>query len=243
MRFLLIRHGDPDYANDSLTPKGFREAELLSRRLSREKIDTIYCSPMGRAQKTAEPTAEITGKEIITLDWLHEIDGYVSVGEMHESPWDIYPELWTQNPDINDPEACMDYYLYGDFKARIQEICRETDNLLKKHGFIRKGKYFEIAEGYERNNDTVAIFCHMGLGNVILSYLTNISPLLWWHTVFLPPSSVTTIFMEKHRLDKNIAIAHLAGIGDTSHLYAGGEPVSTSGLKNCLSETFPPLTK
>ena len=31
MQFLIIRHGDPDYVHDSLTEKGFREAELLAR--------------------------------------------------------------------------------------------------------------------------------------------------------------------------------------------------------------------
>ena len=34
MRFLIIRHGDPDYEKDSLTEKGWREAALLADRLS-----------------------------------------------------------------------------------------------------------------------------------------------------------------------------------------------------------------
>ena len=32
MKLLIVRHGDPDYSIDSLTPKGWREAELLSCR-------------------------------------------------------------------------------------------------------------------------------------------------------------------------------------------------------------------
>ena len=32
MRLILIRHGDPDYVRDSLTEKGFREANLLAER-------------------------------------------------------------------------------------------------------------------------------------------------------------------------------------------------------------------
>ena len=39
MQFLIIRHGDPDYVHDSLTEKGFREAELLARRLKKEGVD------------------------------------------------------------------------------------------------------------------------------------------------------------------------------------------------------------
>lgn len=30
MRLVIIRHGDPDYTIDSLTEKGWREAEYLS---------------------------------------------------------------------------------------------------------------------------------------------------------------------------------------------------------------------
>ena len=50
MRILIIRHGDPDYVHDSLTEKGWREAELLKNRLIREPMSAIYCSPLGRAQ-------------------------------------------------------------------------------------------------------------------------------------------------------------------------------------------------
>ena len=53
MQFLIIRHGDPDYVHDSLTEKGFREAELLARRLKKEGVDKIYVSPLGRAAATA----------------------------------------------------------------------------------------------------------------------------------------------------------------------------------------------
>ena len=32
MKLLIVRHGDPDYSIDSLTEKGWREAELLSKK-------------------------------------------------------------------------------------------------------------------------------------------------------------------------------------------------------------------
>lgn len=56
MRLLFIRHGEPDYEKDSLTEKGFREAEYLAEYLAGEKIDTCYVSPLGRAKDTAAPT-------------------------------------------------------------------------------------------------------------------------------------------------------------------------------------------
>lgn len=33
MKLVIVRHADPDYSIDSLTPTGWKEAELLSERL------------------------------------------------------------------------------------------------------------------------------------------------------------------------------------------------------------------
>ena len=41
MRILIIRHGDPDYAHDTLTEKGHRETKLLAEKLAKEKIDYL----------------------------------------------------------------------------------------------------------------------------------------------------------------------------------------------------------
>ena len=56
MKLLIVRHADPDYSIDSLTPTGWREAELLSDRLFRTPADFYYVSPLGRAQDTASLT-------------------------------------------------------------------------------------------------------------------------------------------------------------------------------------------
>ena len=64
MRSLLIRHAEPDYSVDSLTPKGRVEAELLSRRMAGYDIRDYYVSPLGRARDTAAYTLEKTGREI-----------------------------------------------------------------------------------------------------------------------------------------------------------------------------------
>lgn len=49
MEIILIRHGDPDYANDTLTPRGHEEAKKLARFLADKPIDAIFQSPNGRA--------------------------------------------------------------------------------------------------------------------------------------------------------------------------------------------------
>ena len=53
MKILIVRHADPDYSIDSLTEKGWREAEYLSERLSRLPVKAFYVSPLGRAKDTA----------------------------------------------------------------------------------------------------------------------------------------------------------------------------------------------
>lgn len=51
-----------------------------------------------------------------------------------------------------------------------------------------------------------------------------------WNSVFLPTSSVTTLYMEQHIKNRPIAHGIFCGIGDTSHLYAGKESISCSVL-------------
>ena len=53
MKILLIRHGDPDYEKDSLTEKGWHEAELLAQRMAELEIQSFYVSPLGRSKDTA----------------------------------------------------------------------------------------------------------------------------------------------------------------------------------------------
>jgi len=245
MRILLIRHGDPDYDNDTVTEKGRREASLLADRLSKENIDKIYCSPLGRAQDTAKPTAEKIGKKIHTLPWLSEINLFYEIEGKTVSPWDIFPHVWTQNSAAADKDNWHTHSMYNGnpIFETVKTIENALDALLEKHGFLHEGRLFRALPGYQESTETIAIFCHMGLGNVLLAHLGGIATPLWWHTMFLPPSSVTTVYMENHCPESDVFIAHFAGIGDVSHLYKGGEPISASGLKNCASPIFPPTPK
>lgn len=56
MKILIVRHADPDYSVDSLTKKGWREAEYLAERLSKLKVKDFFVSPLGRAKDTASLT-------------------------------------------------------------------------------------------------------------------------------------------------------------------------------------------
>ena len=72
MKILIIRHGDPDYEHDSLTSKGWREANLLADRLCKIDIKDFYVSPLGRAKATASCTLERLNRTAKECQWLRE---------------------------------------------------------------------------------------------------------------------------------------------------------------------------
>ena len=233
MKILIIRHGDPDYSIDSLTEKGWREAELLSRRLAPLSIRDFYVSPLGRAQDTARPTLEKTGKQAETLPWLMEFRGQVwdPFGRMEQKkhiPWNLMPQYWTKCPDLFDKNAWLTHPLFastGEVREVYEEIGAGVEELLLRYGYAREGMLFRC----ERNSrDTIALFCHFGAGLAILSHLLGVALPVLWGGFFLPTSSVTTLVTEE-RVQGEVFFKCMQ-VGDTSHLYAGGEPVSSSGL-------------
>lgn len=241
MRILIIRHCDPDYSIDSLTEKGWREAELLSRRLKDEHIDKIYCSPLGRAKDTASPTLEKTGMDYEILEWLREFPVSVKVPYTEPGvdicPWDLYPQYWTHEEQLYDNSGWREHYMYADGKvdARYKFITDGWNALLESFGYRREGQIYRFDDNTKRDA-TVALFCHLGLGLALLSQITRVSLPLMWHTFFLPTSSVTTVLMEQHRSYINESHARILQVGDTSHLYCAGEPVSQSGLYSPIRE-------
>ena len=73
MRLIFIRHAEPDYKNNTLTEKGFREAAILAERTaSWENVREAYVSPLARAQLTAAPCLEKLRLSAFTYDWLQE---------------------------------------------------------------------------------------------------------------------------------------------------------------------------
>ncbi|MBE6727719.1 MAG: histidine phosphatase family protein [Ruminococcaceae bacterium] len=238
MRILIIRHADPYYPTDSLTEKGQREAELLSEKLKNEGITHIYVSPHGRAKLTAKPTAEKIGIEPVVLDWLREFPAMLNIEyntdyfkNMH-SPWNMPPELWTEEKYIYDNANWKQSPLLNGSKVveTYEYVCDNFDKLLAHHGFERNGGLFNITEKGNDSSETIALFCHSGLGTSLIAHILNMPLIAVWNSVFLPPSSVTTLYMEQHIKARPIAHGIFAGIGDTSHLFAGKEPVSCSGL-------------
>jgi probable phosphoglycerate mutase len=227
MRILIIRHGDPDYEHDTLTEKGHREAKLLSEKLVKEKIDHIYCSPLGRAKDTCAYTARALGREdeVVVFDWLQEFGSPLvwPDGTKRYILWDMLPDFWTREELMYDHAHWFDQGFYRD--ANMEKVYRavtdKLDALLAEHGYVRDGNMYHTDEG---NTKTLAFFCHFGLEMILLSHLCNISPVVLTHQFTALPTSLTTLYTEERRKGK--AIFRCCGFGDIGHLYAGGEEPS-----------------
>ncbi len=223
MRILIIRHGDPDYSIDSLTPKGWKEAELLADRLEKTKIDYYYMSPLGRAKDTASLTLKRKGVQATECDWLREFPALIQrpdVKDHKKITWDWLPEDWTRVPEHYDSEnwCKTDIMKEGHVDELYENVIKNFDELLAKHGYVRDGKIYRVEKS---NTDTIAFFCHFGLECVLLSHLMGVSPMPLWHGLVCAPSSVSVIHTEERR--NGIASFRAASIGDISHLYAGDE--------------------
>ncbi len=235
MRLLIVRHGDPDYENDTLTEKGKREAALLAERLKKENITALYTSPLGRAKDTCMYTARALGLEDKVEEkwWLQEFNHFIDLptGEKEHLLWDLLPDFWKRE-EILSTKNWYDFPCMKEknIQAAYEKVGQGLDELLCEHGYKRDGQVFEVQRA---NRDTVALFCHFGLESVLLSHLFGCSPMFLFHHTVALTSSVTTLYTEERR--KGRAVFRCCGFGDISHLYAGGEQPSFSAR---FCETF-----
>ena len=232
MKIILVRHAEPYYPIDSLTEKGWKEAELLSQRLIHlSNVEGYYCSPLGRAKDTAKPTMEKIGKEVEILPWLAEFRGVITDPETHKPriPWDLKPHLWRNDPILLDNQKWRDHPLMQTGMPTpsiiYDETCRGVDQLLEKHGYIKDGSLYRCEQNRE---GVIVLFCHMALALAVVGYLTNISPFLLWHGFCMPPSSVTTLVTEERTA--GLVSFRCFQMGDTSHLALGDEPPSRMAM-------------
>ena len=229
MRILFLRHGEPDYRTDSLTAKGRREADLLSRRLKHYRIEDFYTSPLGRARETAEYTLRLSNRKAEILPWLAEFRGHFQCPDTGREipPWNLPPRFWTSWPELKDPAGWADSSLFtgGTVKQIWEETKEGMDELMSRYGFYKDGPVWRCNSNSRK---AIAVFCHFGITMAALAYLLEESPLPLWHHIMCVPSSLTEVVTEE-RIPGEAAF-RIIKLGDTTHLEASGEGRSTSGL-------------
>lgn len=235
MNIYIVRHAEPDYTIDSLTEKGWREAELLSRRLVKITPAYYYVSPLGRARDTASLTLKAVGVEAEVCPWLKEF-GYDYKTEPSVNPsglaWDVLPRKWMDDPIYYDAERWYTGALYqGSGVDKVyKKVIAGLDALLAQHGYVREGAFYRAEKP---NRDNLILFCHFGVECVLLSRLMNCSPMIPWHFSVALPSSVTVLSTEER--EEGTAVFRMSRFGDLSHLDAAGEAPSFAAR---FCETF-----
>lgn len=179
MYLYFIRHGKPDYTTDTLLPEGIEQARAVSLRMKLSAIDEIHSSPMGRAQQTAQPTAELLNLPVIIEPWAYELDE-----EAHTTFPDGVSRIISSLPSIYmhqkafrsmGLEQALDEisgFQGRHFKNRYLSIAAGLDDMLAKLGYKRNDDGFY--ETISPNHRHVALFCHAGMMRVMLSHLFHI---------------------------------------------------------------------
>lgn len=223
MKIILIRHAEPDYKNNTLTEEGFKEIESLGHHYSDNDFDYVYSSPLNRAFLTAK--AVIKNKEIVVLDWLKEFEGRVLINGQKQVAWDIVPSYVNEHPELLTYEyKNMDIIKDSNVNENIDQIYDGFDKLLAKHGYFREKCTYRVTNG---NDDTIVIFCHFCMMNILMSRLFNVPYLTLALNTFCPPTGITTL--ESEEREKGYANFRLVSFGDVSHLKQDNIPVSRSG--------------
>lgn len=112
--------------------------------MEKENIDYFYCSPLGRAQKTASYTMEkYPDKEMPTLEWAREFQGTIGKGAFKKQCWDRKPAYWTKFDDYYSYDKWMKVKLMrkGDVERHYKAVCDGVDELWKSTAIKKTAEF------------------------------------------------------------------------------------------------------
>jgi len=229
MLLFYVRHGDPTYDPDSLTDLGRKQAEALKCRFAQSGVTKIFSSSSNRAMQTAQPTAEMLGIDIVSLDWCQEYYAWLE----YSVPEKENPHAWVfYNKDYKKLFVSEEIYKLGErwyehpafdgtgMKSGTERIRRETDAFMLSLGYRhdREQKLY-IAE--RPNSERVALFAHQGFGYAFLSALLDIPyPIFCTHTDI----SHTGVCVIEFPDSEGEVIPKLLQHSNDSHLFFSGIP-------------------
>ena len=231
MLLYYVRHGDPIYDPDSLTPLGQEQAKALAKRLIVHGVDKVYSSPSNRARMTAQPLCDLLKKEINICPWADEAlaaQDFMIIREDTGYNWSFFdPELVAL---FNSPEVfalgkkwyehpAFDKYNFAKGVKRVNEA---VDNFFLELGFRhdRENNRYEVVTP---NHSRVALFAHQGFGLAFLSWLLDIPYPLFCTHFDMSHSGMTVI---EFATQNGYAIPKVLTLANDSHLYREGLPTN-----------------
>ena len=232
MLLYYIRHGDPIYTPDSLTPLGEEQAEAVAHRLALFGVDEVYSSPSNRAILTAKHTCDLLGKDLHILDFLNEnvlgdlkfqrADNRLDWVWSHPTYAPILTERsvremadrWYEHPKL----------AHLQLDKTILPINEQIDAFLSSLGYTYdrdKGLYHDAGSHTEKR---IAVFAHECMGKIFMSHILDI-PFPYYAAHFeMHTSALTVIRIGCTDLDKDepYARAQVLSLSNDSHLYRDG---------------------
>lgn len=182
MVFYYVRHGNPTYNPDALTPLGHRQAESVAKCFSTMGLDKLYSSTSNRAYQTAVPTSEILKKEIVQLDFTNEGHAW----KRFSVPCSDGERRWIEQSDeFREILVSPEVFALGDrwhehpelakynFGEHVEFYNKQIDEFFASLGYEhdRKRRLFKAVKP---TNEKVALFAHGGFGGIFLSSLLDI---------------------------------------------------------------------
>ena len=230
MLFFYVRHGDPIYNPDQLTPLGQRQAEAIGKRLAMFGVDRIYSSTSIRAQQTAQPTCELTKKEKVLLDFCHENHAWneMTINVNGRKRW-LFENEETKRLFVSDEVRKLGYQWYEhpafceyDFKKGMDRISKGTDELLVSLGYEldHKKHLYKVTRA---TDERVALFAHQGFGSLFLSCLLDVPYPEFSSHYDLQHTGMCAI---EFRDVDGYAIPRVLTMGNDAHLYREGLPLN-----------------
>jgi probable phosphoglycerate mutase len=218
MELLLLRHAQPLWIdkglcvdNPPLTDLGFRQAELLGKRMAREHLDHIYVSPLLRTRQTAEPILRELKRDQVIEPWLEEIRSPIWHGSPGERASAAYKE------ERSRPGRERWHGLEGgepvkDFVARIHA---GAEKFLSDRGIYRIEHELPIWQ-IEKPGERIALVAHAGTNSTVICHLLGLTPTPWeWERFVLGHASITRL--EALKIGDGYVFA-LSPLSDLEHI-------------------------
>ena len=232
MIFFYIRHGDPVYEPDSLTPLGMRQADALAKRLSLYGVDKIYSSTSNRAIQTAKPTCELMKIDMELLDFANEGHAWndFTIQRGNKTTW-LFQDyeskvLFADNSVISLGNNWFEHPLLAEYKQGIDRVYNEAYEFFKSLGYehIRNTGSYKVVKS---NDERIALFALQGFGLAFLSVVLDIPyPIIANHFDMCHTGITAIEFKEEN----GYAIPKILTLSSDAHLYKEGLPTKYNNI-------------
>lgn len=161
VQLLLIRHALPvrsepgEGSDPHLSETGFEQARRLPEALARHPISRLVSSPQQRAIQTAQPVADARGMTVEIDDRLAEYDRNLAMYIPVEQIRAEHPEEWARLANGHLPSGVDEDEFLARINGAVDDVVATADH-----------------------DDTVAMFSHGGVINVLLHQILETKRLL-----------------------------------------------------------------